>query len=230
MLMRIKRLLRRFGYDIRYYYPLWETEVLSRGIGTVLDIGANTGEFSKEVFAHLPAARVYAFEPLPDCFETLRRALADTKNFEAFNVALGDVAGETQMRRSSFHPSSSLLPMAKLHKELYPKTAQETAQKITVARLDDFLPTLTIEGNLMIKIDVQGFEDKVVLGGEETFKKATLVLIETSFKELYEGQPLFGDIHDRLRALGFSYRGAASEHRSRADKTLLYQDSLFVRE
>lgn len=228
--MTLKKLLRRFGYDIRYYYPLWETEVLPRNIGTVLDIGANTGEFSKEVFAHLPHASVFAFEPLADCFAKMQSALRGNPRFVGFNVALGEASGETQIRRSSFHPSSSLLPMAALHKDLFPKTARETLETIRIARLDDYLPQMQLEGNVMIKMDVQGFEDKVIAGGTEVFKKTSLVLVETSFKELYEGQPLFGDIHDRLRNLGFSYRGAAAEHRNKKDKTLLYQDSLFVRD
>ena len=120
--------------------------------------------------------------------------------------------------------------MAKLHKDLYPKTAGETLESITVETLDAYAPRLNLDGNLLIKIDVKCFEDKVIAGGTETFKKASLILIETSFKELYEEQPLFGDIHDKLRALGFRYQGATAEHRNKKDGTLLYQDSLFVRD
>ena len=58
--MRIKKILRRFGFDIKRYYPLWETEILPRNISVVLDIGANDGEFSAEALEKLPNARVLA--------------------------------------------------------------------------------------------------------------------------------------------------------------------------
>lgn len=227
--MAVKKFLRKFGWDVRRYYDFWDTAVLPHGIRTVFDIGANNGEFSQEVFAHIPDARVYAFEPLADCFETLTKRFEGKKNFHAYRVALSDAPGESTIHRSSFHPSSSMRTMAALHKTLYPKTAGETEEKVTLARLDDSAKEIHIEGNLMIKIDVQGFEDKVIAGGTETFKRATVVLIETSFVELYEGQPLFGDIHGQLRALGFSYRGAAAEHRNPKTGELLYQDSVFIR-
>jgi FkbM family methyltransferase len=228
MLMAIKNLLRRFGYDVRYYHPFWETVVVPLDITTVLDIGANNGEFSKETLTHLPEAQVYAFEPLGDCFQTLQKTFAKESRVHGYNVALSDTAGTSVIHRSSFHPSSSMRTMAALHKTLYPKTAGESEETVTMARLDDVAQDIPFNGNVMIKIDVQGFEDKVITGGTETFKRAKLVLIETSFVELYEGQPLFGDIHDQLRALGFSYRGAASEHRNPNTGELLYQDSIFV--
>jgi hypothetical protein len=56
-------------------------------------------------------------------------------------------------------------------------------------------------------MDVQGFEDRVIAGGLRTLERASVLWVETSFVELYEGQPLFADIHDRLRDLGFEYRG-----------------------
>lgn len=226
--MKIKKILRKFGYDVRRYHSFWDTVSLQK-IQTVLDIGANNGEFSKEIFAHVPNAQVYAFEPLADCFATMQKALEGNSRFHALQTALGDTSGETTIQRSSFHPSSSLRTMAALHKTLYPKTAGVQMETIHIARLDDVAKDMKLEGNVMIKIDVQGFEDKVIAGGTETFKKASLVLIETSFVELYEGQPLFGDIHDQLRALGFLYHGAAAEHRNLKTGELLYQDSIFVR-
>jgi FkbM family methyltransferase len=229
MLMTLKKILRTFGYDVRRYYPFWETIVLPRDIRIVFDIGANNGEFSKEIFAHLPNVDVYAFEPLPDCFKTLTNVFRGNARMHARQIALGDASGDIEMQRSSFHPSSSLRPMAALHKRLYPKTAGMSKETVSLARLDDIAKDIPLHGNIMIKIDVQGFEDKVIAGGTETFKKASVILIETSFVELYVGQPLFGDIHRQLGELGFSYHGAAAEHRNPKNGELLYQDSIFLR-
>ena len=55
---------------------------------TVLDIGANTGQFAIAARAIFPAARIVSFEPLADCCEKLKRVMHGDSNFAAFNVAL----------------------------------------------------------------------------------------------------------------------------------------------
>src|SRR5205807_2367488 len=113
---------------------------------------------SKEMRTLFPKATIYSFEPLADCFTILTKTMKDDSHFTAYNFALGDVSGETIIEHSSFHPSSSLLPMAKLHKELYPKSAQSEKETIQVHTLDSLQPALPIDGPTLIKLDVQGFE------------------------------------------------------------------------
>jgi len=97
-------------------------------------------------------------------------------------------------------------------------------------RLDDVAPDLQIVDNLLIKVDVQGAEDKVIAGGEETFARAAVLILETSFVPLYEGQVLFDAVYDRLRQMGFAYMG--TEHIIRHPQTgrVLQCDSLFCRQ
>ena len=85
-------------------------------------------------------------------------------------------------------------------------------------------------GTILIKIDVQGSEDKVIRGGQKTLRRAKAVIVETSFTELYDGQPLFHDIYEGLRSLGFSYSGSwAPDLKNPLDGSHLQQDSIFVR-
>jgi hypothetical protein len=120
--------------------------------------------------------------------------------------------------------------MSNLHKELYPKSKDAVRERIALRRLDSFGDELTLAPGVLIKMDVQGFEDRVIAGGHETFEKANVVIVETSFVPLYEKQPLFGDIHNQLLNLGFSYRGNCAEHFSRMTGERIYEDSVFVRD
>src|SRR5207244_3154639 len=61
---------------------------------TILDIGANTGQFALAARAIFPASRIVSFEPLDDCCQRLRASLRGDPNFEAFNAALGEARGE----------------------------------------------------------------------------------------------------------------------------------------
>mgnify|MGYP003889745529 CR=1 FL=1 len=228
MLMQIKKILRSRGYDVVRYHSFYESVLAPMGIKAILDIGANTGEFSKEMRALFPDADIYAFEPLRDCFARIGENLAGDSKFRALNVALGETNGETTIQRSSFHPSSSLLKMSSLHKDLYPKSKDSTEEKIQVMRLDDAIKDMPIETPLFIKMDVQGFEDKVINGGPNTLNKASVLQIETSFVSLYEGQPLFDDIYQLVAKLGFTYAGETARHYDKSDK-LIYQDSIFIK-
>jgi FkbM family methyltransferase len=227
--MAVKKLANRAGYDIKYYHPYYEALLKNQDIKTVLDIGANTGQFARDIHNRLPKAQIYSFEPLKDGFDLLMKNMADVADFKAFNVALGETTGKMQINRSAFSPSSSMLKMAELHKKLYPKSAESAKEEITVKRLDDMAEEFHIKKPLLIKVDVQGYEDKVIAGGKNIFGQASVVVIETSFVKLYEGQPLFGDIHDQLRALGFSYHGNKEQHWNEKTGEPIYEDSIFVK-
>jgi hypothetical protein len=83
---------------------------------------------------------------------------------------------------------------------------------------------------LLVKIDVQGYEDYVLRGGEQTIRRARLIIIETSFQAQYEAQPLFDDVYRTLTGWGFAYVGAIDQLMNPSNGSIVQQDSLFIRE
>ena len=94
-------------------------------------------------------------------------------------------------------------------------------------RLDDIADEIALGGNLFIKVDVQGFERNVIAGGRSTFERACIVMIETSFLSLYEGQLLFDDIYAVMRSMGFEFRGNLQQMLHAADGRVVQADSIF---
>jgi FkbM family methyltransferase len=201
-----------------------------RPIRTVLDVGANAGQFALCAQALFPGARIHSFEPLPDVYTALARAAAPFPAIRAWNLALGEQAGTLRFERNDYTPSSSALPMAAAHKEEFPFTERSTAVDVTVERLDDVAPRLEIVDELLVKIDVQGYEDRVLRGGAETLRRARVVVVETSFAALYEGQARHDDVYRTLVDWGFGYRGALDQLVSPRTGEVLSADGLFVRE
>jgi FkbM family methyltransferase len=221
-----------FGLDIRRTSsPEFNYKWLqNQNIQTIIDIGANEGQFAERIHKILPEAKVYSFEPLNDCYCKLVSNLKHIAGSRAFNFAIGDVDdSNVEMRRSRFSPSSSLLKMAKLHKEEFPYTDGEIIEKINVRRLDGIANELNIEGNMLIKIDVQGFEEKVLAGGIKTISMATVVIIESSVEQLYEGQSSFDRVIDTMRKLGFAFKGCWDQLKSPIDGRVLSCDLIFMR-
>ncbi len=198
-------------------------------IRTILDIGANTGQFAADIHAILPEATIYSFEPLQDCYEQLLMRMQGVLKFGAFAFALGSETSEAEIRRSEFSPSSSMLRMGELHKQAFPFSSGEGVERIALKQLDDVAGSLDLVDNILIKIDVQGFEDKVICGGANTIRSAKLLIIETSFERLYEEQPLFDTIYDTLRRMGFAYHGNLAQLLSPVDGSVLQADGIFMK-
>jgi FkbM family methyltransferase len=223
------RHLRRRGIEVetfRRYNLRW---LRNRSIRSLIDVGANCGQFSLVMHEVLPTARIVAFEPLADCFQELKRRLAHVDGLVPLNVAVGEGAGAIEFHRSSYSQSSSVRPMT-AHRELFPDTARCNSLSVECVTLDAAVADLGLQDEILIKMDVQGFEDKVIAGGLQTIRRASVLWVETSFVELYQGQPLFADIHDRLRELGFQYHGSHAQLPSPRDDSILQADSIFVRD
>lgn len=229
----IKKPLNKLGLDLVRYNPQYSlgpyAYLTTFGIKTVIDAGAHSGEFALMINKLLPEAAIYSFEPQPDIFRQLEENMRSIARFRAFNYALGDANQKLEMHRSDFTMSSSLLKMADLHKESFPETAGESIEVIEVRPLDELLAGLELELEILVKIDVQGYEDKVIAGGADVISKARAMIIEVSFQELYEGQPLFDDVYALLKEKGFDFMGHLFQLTSPINGSVLQADALFLR-
>ena len=199
------------------------------GISTVLDIGANIGQSTITLNKLLPDAQIYAFEPIPDCFSQLEHRFNGCGNVKTINLGLGAESGEITFEKNSYSPSSSFLKMTDTHKKAFPFTEKSEEIKVQIERLDDVVGSLELKEPIMAKIDVQGFEDKVIAGGQETLKRCQIVILETSFVTLYEDQPLFHDIYQLMVNIGFHYAGSVGHLLDPHTKKCLQSDILFIR-
>jgi FkbM family methyltransferase len=232
----IHRLLNKFGYRVyniskeAKYLKIQKWNFLKKiPVRTIIDIGANEGQFANEISNIFPLAEIYSFEPLGDCYEKLVSNFRDNKRVHTYNFALGEQEGEITFSRSSASASSSLLRMGNLHKKLYPHTATLVEEKVKIKRLDDVIADLNLADHILLKIDVQGAEDKVIKGSPEVLKKASIVVTEVSYATLYEGQPLFRDIFALLERHAFTYIGNMEQFENPLTAAPLFADAVFIK-
>jgi FkbM family methyltransferase len=223
-------LLRRRGLSLELYQKLNQPWLRTLSIATVIDIGANVGHFSVTTSAVFPGAKIYSFEPLPDCFKQLQARTINFHNISAFNLAIGDKSDELAFEQNAFSQSSSFLKMTDTHKAAFPFTRESRHIYVRVEPLDTVAETLAITDPLMVKIDVQGYENHVLRGGIQTIKRAKLIAIETSFEVLYEGQPLFDTIYRKLVDWGFTYVGSLDQLYNPLTGQILQADSIFIKQ
>ncbi len=194
---------------------------------TVLDIGANTGQFAELVRELLPQTRIISFEPLRQCYEALVQQSPSLAPHEVHPYALGESDGIAVIQRNEFSPSSSLLPMESLHKEELPHTASTVAEEIQLRRLDGLAESLALCDPVLIKVDVQGYTVPVLRGGESTIRRACAVVAEVSVRPLYHGEATFDEVYALMTAWGYRYRGNVDQWCSARDGRILQCDCLF---
>ncbi|HEY59393.1 MAG TPA: FkbM family methyltransferase [Anaerolineae bacterium] len=200
-----------------------------RGFKTIIDIGANTGSFAFAMRMIFPDAQIFAFEPIPDCYQQLVHNLSSYGNFKAFQTAIGSHSGTIGFHQSEFLESSSVLPMGKMHKEAFPYTSGSKIVQVPIARLSEFQNKMTIEPPTLLKIDVQGYEDHVISGAKNILKEIEWITMEVSYQPLYEGQMLFNEIFSLMASKGFIYQGSQDMLTSPLDGSILQSDALFKR-
>lgn len=124
---------------------------------TCLDVGANIG--CTAILLSQLAARVVAFEPTPRTYSSLVRNIGQSglANIRCENYALGSVEGTSTISYSGQDRSGASIGEAA-------KGVGESDQ-IRVQRLDSVYPGLQIDRVDFMKLDVEGFEGKVIEGG-----------------------------------------------------------------
>jgi FkbM family methyltransferase len=202
----------------------------SQGFRTVLDVGAYIGAYAFAVSFFLPKVRVLSFEPLPENIDRLKTNLAGYQQFKVYHTALGEKNGNTTFYRSSFSPSSSILRMGELHRRAFPKTSGEEEVRVPIARLEDVLADAALEGPVLLKLDVQGYEKQVLAGAGKILERIDVIICEVSFQPLYEGQALFEDMRSYLREMGFIFAGTYGSLHSPIDGNILQADAIFMKQ
>jgi len=201
----------------------------SLDIQTIVDIGAHSGEFASAAARMFPDSTIYCFEPQATPYRRLLRRMAEHQRFEAYQVALGNSSGTVSFWKSGFSKASSVLHMADLHSSTFPWSAEQVKTTVPLRRLDDYFASFATNSNVLLKIDVQGYEVKVLEGARRSLSRVDFIIVETSFVDLYDGQGTFAELFDLLRPYAFRFHGCLDVMRSPKDRAILQADLLFVR-
>jgi len=176
---------------------------------TLLDVGANKGQFSLAFRALRPGARIIAFEPLPEAADQYERLFRRDARAALHRVALMDREGEAEFHVTDRRDSSSLLKPGCGQRDAFGVRGEVTI-RVPVRRLEGYLKSAVLERPILLKIDVQGAE-LGVLRGCDGLDVIDFVYVELSFTELYEGQPLYDEVAAYLSGRGFALAGVFNQ-------------------
>lgn len=194
---------------------------------TIVDIGANRGQFALCARRLYPKAKIFSFEPLRRPAESYRKLFGSDPHVQLFDCAISNVPGSAAMHVARWDVSSSLLPFAQAQHDNFPFTEESRRETVSVATLSGCLESASIEGVALLKLDVQGYELTALRGCEDLLARFRYVYVEASFIELYKGQALATDVIAYLFNKGFKLTCVANASNGHA-KRPIQADFLFV--
>ena len=207
-----RRILWKMGYDISRVGV--ETHVLARkkkllesyAIDVILDVGANSGQFAEQMRKVIGfSGRIISFEPLISAFELLKINAKTDPKWEIVNCALGDAEAKQYINIAGNSYSSSILNMLPTHLKSAPESKYIGRELVEIKTLDSIINGLcSMEDNVYLKIDTQGFESRVIKGAERSLLQISTIQLEMSLIPLYQDELLFSNLHSILSKKGYS--------------------------
>jgi FkbM family methyltransferase len=180
----------------------------------ILEAGAHLGEDTARLVRFFNPEKLYAFEPVPELFKSLKNSTLSFAAVECFPYALADKSGNAKLHVSSgYHElsrrsrvpadgSSSLLRPTG-HFEFCPTVEFNKEIEVAVTTVDDFAKQHNLNRIDFMWLDLQGMELKTLQGAEIVLKTVSSVYLEASTQELYEGAASYADIEQWMRSRGF---------------------------
>ena len=235
--------LRKFSKFLRLlWHPVFRTGLLA-GVAatiehdgafsglefaTILDVGANRGQFLLLCLSKWPRSLTHCFEPIPGEGAYLSRIKRQVRGSRVLlhAFALGDRSRSADLHLGSRLDSSSILALGPSQEEVFGVHEVGTL-RIDVKRLDEC--GIAIVAPALLKIDAQGFEYEILVGAGATLDLFDYIYVEVSNISFYENQRHADEVEQYIVDRGFSLVANFNELKNKAG-AVVQKDVLFRRQ
>ena len=232
----VHRRLWRVGVDVvgttHWNHPVLRRMKLLRDnrIDVVLDIGANTGQYARELRELGFDGRIVSFEPLSAAFTRLQQSSSGDPRWEAVRVAVGDRSGHATLNVAANSFSSSFLPMLASHEQHARGSGYVGTEEVPMETLEALLTRHAHAGErVYVKVDTQGYERRVLESAGPALDRVAAVQLEMSIVPLYEGEDLLPEMLLWLRGKGFTLMSLEPGYADLGTGQLLQVDGVLFR-
>lgn len=187
----------------------------------IIDVGAASGEWTRDCLRVFPDARYLLIEPIADH----RCELEDLARRHPNVTVWAGAAGASSDRRTLFLHSDQ----SSIYESEFGSGDSGPGTVVEVRPLDSFLGSLLERPPDLIKADTQGFELEVLKGADRCLEHAQAVLLEVWFQRVYERAPLAHEVVSYLGDKGFQIYDLCTYVQRPLDGEFASSDILFAR-
>jgi FkbM family methyltransferase len=207
------------------------SKLLERNVvpNSIIDVGANVGQFTVAAANLFPDVHIHAFEPLEDCTIKLQQNVRQLNHVTVYGLALGDRDGHSPMHVNSYSLSSSILSLTPAHLRAFPYATEVSTVQVPVSTIDKIFAGVSLTSPVLLKLDVQGYEANVLKGAKELLKTIDYVVMEASLKPMYDGELLFDALVNLMQGFGFRFECPVGSLEDPSSGETLQMDALFSR-
>ena len=239
---------RYFGYNIKKLQKEEKNflnfdeiykKILKKNKITIFDVGANRGQSINRFLKIFPDAEIHCFEPIKNNFLFLKENYKN-RNITLNNFALGE---KNEVKRFYINAKSSTSSFNKLtkntgwlklrSKENNKKMNSFTVEtkKIIVNSLDYYCKKNNIKKIDILKIDTQGFEDKILLGSKKSLNNSIISIVELEmiFDNVYKKYSTFTDIEKNLLKNNYRFAGIETCNNNLFEGVLFFGDLIYIK-
>jgi FkbM family methyltransferase len=148
---------------------------------TIVDVGANIGEYSEKICLNSSNPTIYALEPHPGNFQKLEENI-EGRNITTIRKACGDVEKKVNLfdyeEGRSSHASTVEGVVSKIHKK------EKQKVKVDMTTLDRLIKKRNIYTIDLLKVDTEGNEIEVLRGAKKAIERNVIRCIQIEFNEM----------------------------------------------
>jgi FkbM family methyltransferase len=205
---------RNFVLDLKRFFD--------NGIDTIVDAGANVGSVAKEFAFYFPKAKIIAFEPILATYKELEKQSSGSKNIIPVHLALGEGSYQIKIPLNLEHTVNSITsPPEQQYISGY--------ETINVNSLEAYAVNNNIDKIDILKIDVEGYEFKVLEGAKQFIQNSIKAIVLEVGYERCNNKVHFSDVEMYMENQGFQCCGIYELSKSQDKRKLYYSNNLYVR-
>lgn len=158
---------------------LMEERQLWKSIQNQCDIAFDVGIYDICHLCHFREpennTKIYLFEPNKDCIKNITKMYGSMNNVYIYDNGFGNITEDIEI----YHNTNSAMYSKKIRHNPFNKKASSFTAKIVT--LDDFCHSNNILKIDFLKIDIEGYDGRALLGGKEIIKTCKWIQIENFF-------------------------------------------------
>lgn len=230
----IRFILKKFGYQISPIAGLHNSSPTffnNFRINKVFDIGANIGQYAINLRKQGYKGKIISFEPLPNAYIQLVKNSRNDSLWKIHpRIALGSKNEFKKIFESQNSYSSSILKVLDKHLEGDKGAKIIDEHKVKMKKLDSiFINYFKKKDKILVKIDSQGYEDKILKGFNNNINKCFAIQIELSLVKLYKNQKTYEYFLNFFKKKNFFLWSMIPSFINRKDGQHLQFDAIFVK-